>query len=112
MNFIKTTRTEASPLILVFRLSEISAAEQLWNDFESERLKTMIENALTTFNQVGENFGKDDIRINVKIDKDNYEKVITTLSGQSMLSFLFVHCLILHHSVLEKDHFLTGNDKI
>ena len=86
--FVKTKSTAATPLVLIFRLCNDSAAETLWREFKNEDLRTTLGNALMSYEKLKETFSGEELEIIVRIPDDSYDKVLRTLRDTKGIIFI------------------------
>ena len=78
---MKTTSTDETSLIFIFRFSILYAANKFWEDFNEGNLKSSIKTKLQSFSDENNCFTDETIQFDIVIDPDDFEKVHHTLQN-------------------------------
>ena len=68
-------------MILIFRLSDLGAANTFWTDFNDGDLKAVIRRKLESFSDEKNCFKNEDILFDIVIDEEDFKKVHHTLEN-------------------------------
>lgn len=87
VNFVKTTYDDKSALILIFRFSDVGAANEFWHVFTRGDLESVIKFKLQSFHSENNCFKDKDILFDIVIDKEDFTKVHNTLEDPKECMF-------------------------
>ncbi|XP_028414975.1 probable ATP-dependent RNA helicase DDX58 [Dendronephthya gigantea] len=79
VNLVKSTYDIKSQLILIFRFSDVDAANTFWHDFTNGNLKSIIKEKLQSFPCQNNCFKDEDIQFDIVVDEEDFTKVYNTL---------------------------------
>jgi hypothetical protein len=105
---VKTTFSDETPLIFIFRLSDLGAANSFWKDFNEGDLKSTIKTKLQSFPDENNCFKNKDIQFDIFIDEDDFQKVHHTLENPKECKS-WTECKIDHMTVIlrQEGHLVT-----